>query len=284
MPILVHIADEKNSASFVKSGIRPGKYSKVVYFMPVLQNHFISHQWMRELRRSGVRVLVGVYFRLPSSETVWAGKYYETHKRLALGEAIRKLSLLSDPLGYEFFTERKITASEVFKIRNLPQKIGWRYKPHAHGTRPCGCPVCNPRGSYGSKRIRDTYDPAPDKVPYQEAMRRILDSDDSLVISEALWSLRGKRRKADPVFLGRLLEFDDADVLEDLAVTLAYFRHPNTRAMLVTLCEHGSAEIREAAAESAYEIYRQDAEERIGRAAEDSVVRQVLERKQRTIA
>jgi hypothetical protein len=283
MPILVHIADEKNAASIVRSGIRPGKHGNVVYFMPVLMNHFISHQWVRELRRSGARVLVGVYFRLPSSEMVWAGRYNEDHRHLPLGEAIAEINSQSDPLGYEIFIEREIEASTIIKVRNLPQKTGWRYQPHVHGIRPCGCPACTPRGAYGSRKFRDEYDAEFTKVPYDELKRRILQSEDIDSISAALWRLRDKRRRSDPAFLERVLQFQDDNLHEDLAVTLACFRHKNTRTMLVTLCAHPSAEVRAAAAESAYGMYGQGALEILGPVATDPVIRMVIEEKQRTL-
>ena len=43
MPILVHITDEKNAAKIWRGGIRVPKEGGV-YFMPVLQSHFVSHQ------------------------------------------------------------------------------------------------------------------------------------------------------------------------------------------------------------------------------------------------
>src|SRR5258706_6053917 len=112
MPTLVHITDEKNATAILRSGIRlPGK-NKGIYFMLVLQSHFISHQWIRELRRGGAKVLVGVYFRLPSSEQVWAGLYNQPHRSIVLGEAIREIRALKDPLGYEIFINRSSGRSE----------------------------------------------------------------------------------------------------------------------------------------------------------------------------
>lgn len=171
MTTLVHIADAKLAARITRAGLTPGKATRVVYFMPVLRDHFISHQWLRELKRSGVRTLVGVYFKLPSEEVVWAGKYNEPHQPIALGLAVRQLMDLVDPLGYEMFIQRKITASEITSVRNLPQKIGWRYQPHAHGKKPCGCPACLPRGSYGGRRIRDEMSPMR-RAPRSKASRR----------------------------------------------------------------------------------------------------------------
>lgn len=259
MATLVHIADARLAARITRAGLTPGKTTRVVYFMPVLRDHFISHQWLRELKRGGVRTLVGVYFRLPSEETVWAGRYNEPHQQIALGLAVRRLMDLADPLGYEMFIERKITASEITSVRNLPQKIGWRYEPHAHGTKPCGCPVCQPRGSYGGRKIRDAYEPAAPRASYESAKTILVAAADSDAMVNALWSLRTRRRRADPAFLEAAIASGaasgDDDLIEQVAVTLAYFRHPNSRSMLVRLREHGTAAVREAAAESLAELY-----------------------------
>ena len=235
MPTLVHITDEKNSARIERSGIALSKWRRVIYFMPVLQNHFISHQWLRELKRRGARVLVGVYFRLPSEETVWVGKYNEPHRQVPLGEAIGILRSLPDPLGFEMFIERKIQPGEIAKVRHLPQKIGWRYKPRAHGTKPCGCRVCQRPGAYGARKIREEYDPPEPKVPFAELKAEIEATSDPDELAELLYPLREKRRYADPAFLERLLEIDDEFLQEELAATLACFRHKNARRILLAL-------------------------------------------------
>lgn len=233
MPTLVHITDEKNSARIERSGIALSKWRGVIYFMPVLENHFISHQWLRELKRRGARVLVGVYFRLPSSETVWVGKYNEPHQQVTLGEAIGILRSLPDPLGFEMFVERKILPGEISKIRHLPQKIGWRYKPRAHGIRPCGCSACQ-GGAYGGRKVRDKYDPR-DSTPFAEIKAEIEATSDPDELWHPLLLLRRKRRYADPTFLERLLDIDDEYLREDLAATLACFRHKNARRILLAL-------------------------------------------------
>lgn len=78
-------------------------------------------------------------------------------------------------------------------------------------------------------------------------------------VLDALWSLRNKRRRADPAFLEAVIATGeasgDADLIEQVAVTLAYFRHPNSRRMLLRLREHASAEVRTSAAESLAEFY-----------------------------
>ena len=127
MPILVHLAAEKETGSIKKNGIKIGKHRQGIFCMPVLPNFYISHQWLRELKRRGARTLVGVYFKLDSKTLVFAGKYNQEHRHIELGEAIKEIMSLDDPLGYELIIDRKIEAKEVEKIRTLPQKLGWRY-------------------------------------------------------------------------------------------------------------------------------------------------------------
>ncbi len=155
MPILVHLADKNDSKKILKAGIKLGKFSRGIYCMPVTQNFLVSHQWLRELKRSGVRNIVGVYFRLNSAEKVWAAHYNQVHKEITIGTAIKHLLQLADPLGYEIIITRKIEVAEILYIRDLPQVLGWRYKPHSHETRPCcTCPVCIPAGSIKGKKLR----------------------------------------------------------------------------------------------------------------------------------
>ena len=142
MPTLVHLADEKNSQQIIKNGLKTGKYGNGVYCMPVLPNFFVSHQWLRELKRGGVKSYVGVYFKVTSAEMVFAGKYGQQHRHITLGEAIKEVLGLADPLGYELILDRKILPEEIIRIKNLPQTLGWRYFPGSHNKKPCNCEYC----------------------------------------------------------------------------------------------------------------------------------------------
>jgi len=155
MPVLVHLADEREAKKILNGGIKIGKQCTGVCCMPVMQNFLVSHQWLRELKRRGVRKIVGVYFRVKTDEKVWAAHYNKPHKHITVGTAIKHIMRLSDPLGYELIIERKIEPSEILYVRDLPQVLGWRYKPHAHDTRPyCTCPLCIPPGSIKSNNLR----------------------------------------------------------------------------------------------------------------------------------
>ena len=154
MPTLVHLADERNSQKIIKNGIKPGRYGTGVYCMPVLPNFYVSHQWLRELKTTGVKSYVGVYFKLPSSEMVYAGHYGKPHKHITLGEAIREIMSLEDPLGYELIIDRKIVPAEITKIKSLPQNIGWRYFPGSHNKKPCNCEYCLKGSIKGKKTLK----------------------------------------------------------------------------------------------------------------------------------
>ena len=153
MPTLVHRADQKDSKKIFNGGIAIGKGRQGIYCMPVLQNFYVSHQWLRELKRRGIKTFVGVYFKIGSSEIVFAGEYGKPHIKLTLGDAIKKIMSIQDPLGYELIITRKIEPKEITKIKNLPQTIGWRYKPGSHGNSPCTCGFCQRGNIKGRKTI-----------------------------------------------------------------------------------------------------------------------------------
>ena len=157
MPTLVHLADERNSKKILKSGIKIPKNSYGIYFMPVLQDFYITHQWLRELKRGGAKSIIGVYFKLDSPELVYAGKFSEEHKHISLGEAIKEIMSLKDPLGYELIIDRKIEAIEITKIKQLPQTVGWRYLPGSNGTTPCTCEYCM-RGRIKGNRMKKSVE------------------------------------------------------------------------------------------------------------------------------
>jgi hypothetical protein len=256
MPTLVHITDEKNSAAILRSGIRLPRETRAVYFMPVTQSHFVSHQWIRELRRRGAKVLVGVYFRLPSSELVWAGRFNVPHQLITLGAAIKEMQSLEDPLGYEVFVNRAVLASEIQKIRAVSQTVGWRYMPHAHGRELCGCPSCLPRGSIKSRRLRERLEPDVVRPSLNDVKARLLDESDADEIIELLWALRDKRRRSDPVFLEPLMASESKPVLEEIALTLPFFWHARSAQLLEVLANDEDTNVATFAREGLTEILK----------------------------
>jgi hypothetical protein len=166
MPIFVHLAPEAGLPRILANGIRrsPARspLPSGVYAMPLTRNHYASHQWLRELKSSGVRTIVGVYFRLPDEEPVWFGHFGYAHVLLEASEAAHHVSSAPDPVGLEVLVPRRILPGEIVRSRRLRQVIGWRYYPTAHGRPPCGCPSCLPAGQIKSRALRKAYRSGPD--------------------------------------------------------------------------------------------------------------------------
>ncbi len=180
MPVFVHLTSHRNVAAIRRGGIRLVKRRvrpSGVYAMPVTRSFNISHQWVRELRRSGGGTIVAVYFRVPDDEPVEIGHYGSLHLPLPAAEAAalmlaaeendpataratdkaskavaRGRALPSSPEGFEVVIPRAIAPSEILRIARVPQVTGWRYRPGANGTPPCAC-ICCERGGYGIDRL-----------------------------------------------------------------------------------------------------------------------------------
>lgn len=157
MPTLVHLADVKEIASIRKNGIKISKWRPGIYCMPVTPDFYVSHQWLRELKRCGIRTICAVYFRLPATELVFAGRYNMEHRHIALSEAMADFmdAEEKDKLGYELIVPRKILPGEIQSIKPLPQNIGWRFHPESKDTKPfCSNPDCPcTSGQINRKRI-----------------------------------------------------------------------------------------------------------------------------------
>lgn len=145
--------------------------------MPLTRSFYISHQWLRELRRHGGGTIFGIYFRVPDETPVLVGHYGSRHVEMTAAEAVglmmaaelrdpvrarerderskslrRGRGMPSSPEGYEVFIPGRIPKSAITKIKPLPQVVGWRYRPGAHGRPPCAC-ICCDRGTYGVGKL-----------------------------------------------------------------------------------------------------------------------------------
>jgi len=161
MALLVHLTSQKNVAAIKRTGIRLTRGGSGrpagVFAMPVARNFYVSHQWLREVKRAGQRTIVAVYFRVPDEEPVWVGHYNQNHRKVTAAEAMGTVMKAEQPEGYEIIVPRRIERRELHRVRELPQVIGWRYMPGAHGNKPCGCPVCLPKGAIRSRKIRNKF-------------------------------------------------------------------------------------------------------------------------------
>lgn len=278
MPTLVHLADEKDAKKILNAGIKVGKGRNGIFFMPVTTDFLVSHQWLRELKRRGVKTYVGVYFRLKSNELIWAGKYHQQHKQMTLGSAMNEFLNLEDKLGYEFIIERKIQPQEIQKIRHLPQTIGWRHMPDSHQKGLyCACPVCISPGEINSRKKREKIEP-PEKIRnYKELLERLKIESDENKIDNILWQIKRKKRRDDPEKLRFLIDKGNPSILSSLAITLAYYNHENAIKILLELCTHGDAEVRQYSAESIIEMDKEKGIKLLSQFDHDVVIKEVIE-------
>jgi len=232
MALLVHITKAENEKSIVGSGIRIGKLTGCIYFMPYTQDFLISHQWARELKRYGVKNFLAVDFKLPKSEEIWFGKYFEGHKKLPLNQAIAVFLSQKEKYGYEFILERKVQPSEIVKTRAIPKPMGWRYEPNAHGKQPCPCPMCILSGGFKTSALKERYEPS---ITREQARNVLRESNNDEDIVEALERMQGKWRKESPAYLKRFVSSQDEYVLYALVELLAEHRHPLAKQYLQIL-------------------------------------------------
>ena len=160
MPTFVHITSEEIAKSAKRGGVRPAKPNgrplRGVFAMPVTPSFQITHQWVREMKQWRRGTMVGVYFRIPDSELVWVGRYKVAHKQMTAAEAAAYVMALTTMTGVVVLIQRRIIPQEILRIRSLPQLVGWRHYPDAHGKRPWACECCQ-KGAYGSRKIRERY-------------------------------------------------------------------------------------------------------------------------------
>ena len=238
MADLVHITTARSADRIARSGIaarsrgRDGR--RGVYVMPVLPSFTLTHQWVREIRRWKPGVLVAVHVRIPDGEPVTVGRYSDIPQPVPADRAAALVGRLADPRGYEVFVPRALTASEIRRIRSVPQGIGWRYLPNAHGRRPCGCPACTSPGTPGSGRIRRRHAASEDRDPTPVLMARLIAATTVDDIEEALWAMGGRSR-GNTGELAYLLNHPSLVVRQALYDLLTRYRGPEAKRMRAAL-------------------------------------------------
>ena len=146
MVSFVHIADKNDEKSIVKNGIKSAKREagpRGVYAVPVVPSYATTHQWARELKRSGARTLICVQFKIPNDESVLVGKYNGEKLEMTASEAAATFLKHTDPMGLEVIVPRRIAPGEIAGTYAAPRITGWRYYPTAKGKKPCHCRFCN---------------------------------------------------------------------------------------------------------------------------------------------
>src|SRR5689334_6832557 len=145
MAMFVHLAPTSRVALIRRNGISRlrqawGDRPAGIFAVPVTRDFYISHQWLRELKRRGQGAISGVYFRLAYEEPVWVGHFGRAHRRMTAADAVAEFLVAESREGWEVIIPRSIAAKEVHRVRSLPQVVGWRYSPGAKGKPPfCTC-------------------------------------------------------------------------------------------------------------------------------------------------
>lgn len=123
--------------------------------MPVTRNFQVTHQWLREMKQARHGgPMVGVYFRIDDSEIVHVGRYNQEHQQMTAAEALARIMAETTMTGLQVIIPRSIAAKEITRIRRLPQTVGWRHYPGAHGHKPMACECCQ-KGAFNSRKIRE---------------------------------------------------------------------------------------------------------------------------------
>jgi hypothetical protein len=237
MTQLVHITGEEMGKKIARVGINKGYGNGFVYFMPVSKNYYMSHQWARELKRSGIKCFSAIYFKIPDETMVWHGHYNQKHENERLSIALGKYLKEPDQLGYEFYVVGRIDVKCITKVVPINNILGWRYYPGAHDRKPCGCPACLSRGEYGSSRRRKKWkeENEKDRFTITEARQIIKNSNDIDDIYYAIGALSRKKRNEDPRYMFRVFDIDDDIIKYDGVKLLAKYRHPAAKMKLMEL-------------------------------------------------
>ncbi|MER0244686.1 HEAT repeat domain-containing protein [Streptomyces sp. HSW2009] len=257
MAMFVHLTSAANAPRIRRSGVRAESTgqgdARGVYCFPVLRSYTHTHQWLRELARFGSQGgLVAVHLRLDDAEPVRVGRYgdrvRDAQRLVPAADAVRRVAALEDPRGWEVFVPRAIRPREIHRIRAARQVAGWRYRPDAHGDRPCTCAGCRIRGEYGSRRLRERLPHPLDgpPPPARVLLARIAaagDPGDPAVLKDALhWF--GLRRRGPLAALAPLATHPDPHVRAYLVWAVARWSTPGVGDLLATLADDPHPDVR----------------------------------------
>jgi len=153
----LHLADSNKISRISRLGILTAKTRlgavRGFYCTPVSRNFYRTHQWLRELKRSGVKTILAVQFKLAADTTVYVGRYNGDHIQVTAAEAAKIFHAHKDGLGLEVIVPNAVPSSSITRIYSPSQVLGWRIHPEAKGNKPfCGCKYCN-RGEINAYRV-----------------------------------------------------------------------------------------------------------------------------------
>ena len=163
MPQFIHLADDRKVSAIRTNGITRarifGRDQKGVFATPVTQNYDLSHQWLRELKRTGIQTISAIQFKIDDDTEVAVGRFNGDEITTRAAEAARIFTEHETGLGLEVIIPESISAKAISRVDTPKQISGWRYYPEAHADdrRPCGCPYCQ-RGQIDNKGLREAYE------------------------------------------------------------------------------------------------------------------------------
>jgi len=157
----VHFTDSKKVARVAKRGILAVKTRlegvRGCYCTPVLQDYFRTHQWLRELKRRGMKTILAVQFNLAPETRVWVGRFSGGHVEVTAAEAAALFAEHKDGMGLEVVVPHSVPRSAIRRVYQPSQVLGWRYAPELKGRKPCGCRFCNFGQIKGSRRLSELF-------------------------------------------------------------------------------------------------------------------------------
>src|SRR5690349_8801409 len=128
MAMFVHLTLEDRARLMRRNGIGRLRATaagvKGIFAMPVMRNFYVSHQWLRELKRFRGRTMAGVYLRLSDEGPVYVGHYGGRHQRMTAAEAAGVMGRGKSE-GWEVIIPRRVERAEIHRVRALPQVLGW---------------------------------------------------------------------------------------------------------------------------------------------------------------
>src|SRR4030095_10666253 len=125
MAMFVHFAPESTISLIRRRGIaRSRRESRKecptgTYAVPVTRDFYLSHQWLRELKRRSGGTISAVYFRIPDNEVVWVGHYNHAHRRMTAAEAVAVFMAADNREGWGGGIPRRLEAKEISRKKLL---------------------------------------------------------------------------------------------------------------------------------------------------------------------
>jgi hypothetical protein len=158
MPIFVHLTQAKSKSNILRNGVKKSKIhdegaDNGVFCMPVINDFFATHQWLQEIKRFEKKNLIAIYFRVKNHEILSYGQYNNKPYSGSASEATRAFMDLEDKMGFQTIIPRSIKPSEIIKIKESTQMIGWRFYPEAKGRKLCLYPACLGRGGINQTKF-----------------------------------------------------------------------------------------------------------------------------------